>query len=275
MVGDEPRGWFPDQCGWFPWSTVSVYPAPAAGVNRDERVSRVAALFADRTAARPMRSLCSTSVAALDVSSAGLTLMSGDHSSPVCASDARAGVLDELQFALGEGPCPDAYQSRAPVFEPDLEHASAERWPQFTPPAVDSGARGVFAFPLHSGANCIGVLTLYQDSAGDLTPDQAADGPLVAEALVRSMLTIQSASGPDFLASELIDVDAHRAEVHQATGMVAVQLGIAVPDAAVRLRASAYASNRSVAALAREIVERRVRLGNDADRAGPGGVSWE
>lgn len=246
-----------------------------AGMNREERVSRVAALFADRTASIPPRSLCSTSVTALHVSSAGLTLMSGDHSSPVCASDVRAGDLDELQFALGEGPCPDAYQSRAPVYEPDLEHASAGRWPQFTPPAVDSGARGVFAFPLNSGANCIGVLTLYQDTAGDLTPDQAADGPLVAEALVRSMLTIQSASGPDSLARELIDVDAHRAEVHQATGMVAVQLGIAIPDAAVRLRACAYASDRSVAALARDIVDRRIRLVDDAPRNGSGEVPWE
>lgn len=249
--------------------------ATVAGMSREARASRVAALFADRTAAHPPRSLCNTSVTALQVSSAGLTLMSGDHSGPVCASDVRAGVLDELQFALGEGPCPDAYQSRAPVFEPDLENASAERWPQFTPPAVESGTRGVFAFPLHSGASCIGVLTLYQDTAGDLSPDQAADGPLVADALVRSMLTIQSAGGPDSLASELIDVDAHRAEVHQATGMLAVQLGIAVPDAAVRLRAFAWASDRSVADVARDIVDRRVRLADDSDRDGPGGVTWE
>jgi hypothetical protein len=235
----------------------------------DARVRRVAALFADRTVAVPTRSLCSTSAAALHVASAGLTLMNGDHSSPVCASDTLAGALDELQFALGEGPCPDAYQSRAPVFAPDLEDACAGRWPQFAPPAVDSGARGVFAFPLNSGVSCIGVLTLYQETAGDLTPDQAADGPLVAEALVRSMLTIQSSSGPDQLASELIDVEAHRSEVHQATGMVAVQLGITVSDAAVRLRAFAYASNRSVAAVARDIVERRLRLGNDATGDGP------
>lgn len=244
-------------------------------MSREARVSRVAALFADRAAARPPRSLCNTSVTALQVSSAGLTLMSGDHSSPVCASDARAGLLDELQFALGEGPCPDVYQSRSPVFEPDLENACAERWPRFAPQAIDSGTRGVFAFPLYSGANCIGVLTLYQDTVGELSPDQVTDGPLVADALVRSMLSIQSASGPDLLASELIDVDAHRAEVHQATGILAVQLGIAVPDAAVRLRAFAFSSDQSVAALARDIVDRRVRLADDADRDGPGGVPLE
>lgn len=238
--------------------------------NRDARVSRVDRRFAARTLGGPPQSLCRTSVALLEVSSAGLTLMSGRHSIPACASDARAGALEELQFALGEGPCRDAYRSRAPVFEPDLEHALPVRWPNFTPPAIDSGTRGVFAFPLHSGRNCIGVLTLYQDAAGDLTPDQVADGPLVAEALVRSMFTIQSASGLDVLARELIDVDAHRAEVHQATGMVAVQLGIAVADAAVRLRAFAFSNDRSVAAVARDIVGRRVRLGDDAGHYGFG-----
>lgn len=233
----------------------------------------MAELFARRTALRPRRSLCQASVEALHVSSAGLTLMSSHHSSPVCASDSRAGILDELQFSLGEGPCPDAYERRAPVFEPDLANAPAERWPLFIPPALESGTHGVFAFPLHSGVNCIGILTLYQDEAGDLTPDQAADGLVVADALVRSMLTLQSASGPDLLARELTDTDAHRAEVHQATGMVAVQLGIAVADAAVRLRAFAYAADRSVAAVARDVVERRMRFDENADGAAPGGVS--
>ncbi|HSM02905.1 MAG TPA: GAF and ANTAR domain-containing protein [Acidimicrobiia bacterium] len=235
------------------------------------REARVAALFADRTAVDPPRSLCSTSVTALNVSSAGLTLMSSDHSSPVCASDERAGVLDDLQFALGEGPCPDAYQTRGPIFEPDLENPSVERWPQFSPPAIHSGARGVFAFPLQSGSKCIGVLTLYQDTAGDLSADQTADGPLVADALVRSMLATQSATSHDLLAGELIDADAHRAEVHQAAGMLAVQLGISVSDAAIRLRAFAFSSDRPVAAVARDIVERRLRLADDADRRGPEG----
>ena len=153
--------WFPEPSGWCRCLTADTVPAQVAAMSREARVSRVAALFADRTAVDPPRSLCSTSATALLVSSAGLTLMSGDHSSPVCASDERAGVLDELQFALGEGPCKDAYQARAPIFEPDLENPSVERWPQFSPPAVDSGARGVFAFPLQSGSKCIGVLKLY------------------------------------------------------------------------------------------------------------------
>lgn len=228
-----------------------------------ERSSIVAAKFAEHANAVPRRSLCSTSVEVLDVSSAGLTLMSGNNSGAVCATDRRANQLDELQFLLGEGPCHDAYANRAPIFEPDLEHAEVGRWPSFTPPALKSGTRGVFAFPLHAGIRCIGVLTLYQDLPGALTSHQTADGLVVAETIARSMMTTQSSSGSGVLAGELNGVHAHRAEVHQASGMVAVQLGISVANAELRLRAYAYATNRSVVDVARDIVARRLRLEDD------------
>jgi hypothetical protein len=230
----------------------------------EDRVSRVAGAFADNANANPRQSLCTTSVEVLDVSSAGLSLMSAQHSGSVCFSDERAGQLDELQFSLGEGPCHDAYATRAPIFEPDLEHADAGRWPSFTPPALKLGARGIFAFPLNAGKSCIGVLALYQNRAGALTEDQTADGLVVADALARSMLTTQSRSESDVLVNELSGVDVHRAEVHQASGMVSVQLGISVADAALRLRAYAYATNRSVADVARDIVARRLRLDDDS-----------
>jgi GAF domain-containing protein len=199
----------------------------------------------------------------MQVSSAGVTLMSARHSGPVCFSDYRAGTLDELQFSLGEGPCPDAYASRVPVFEPDLDSADRGRWPNFTPFALELGTRGVFAFPLHAGSRCIGVLTVYQNAAGTLTRDQIADGLCVADALTESMLTLQTTEQPSLPALERTDSVAHRAEFHQASGMVAVQLGISVPDASVRIRAHAFATSRSVTILAQDIVARRIRLGND------------
>lgn len=230
-------------------------------MNHDDRTSRVAIAFA-RDAPRRRR-LCRTSAEVLDVSSLGLTLMTERHSGPVCFSDDRAGRLDELQFSLGEGPCHDSYASHEPIFEPDLMRAGAERWPHFTPPALESGTRGLFAFPLLAGSTCIGVLAIYQDVAGPLSDDQAADGPVVAEALTQSLLTMQSDSEPDALAGELSAIDGHRAEVHQASGMVAVQLSISVSDALLRLRAHAYTANRPVADVARDIVAGNLRLDDD------------
>ncbi len=232
-------------------------------MNHEDRVSRVALAFADHANGAPRRSLCSASVEILGVASAGLTIMTAQNGGSVCSSDELAGRLDELQLSLGEGPNHDAYSARAPVFEPDLEKSNSSRWPSFTPPALQMGMRGVFAFPLHAGLRCIGVLALYQNRAGALTADQTADGLLVADAVALSVLETQSRSESDTLATELSGSDIHRAEVRQASGMVSVQLGISVADAALRLRAHSYAENRSVADVARDVVARCLRLDDD------------
>ena len=54
-----------------------------------------------------------------------------------------------------------------------------------------------------------------------------------------------------------------RAEVAQATGMLMAQLGVQAPTALVRLRAHAYATGRSATDVARDIIERRLRLEPD------------
>ncbi len=54
-----------------------------------------------------------------------------------------------------------------------------------------------------------------------------------------------------------------RAEVSQATGMVMAQLGIDPAEALVRLRAHAYATDRSAIDVARDILDRRLRLEDD------------
>jgi hypothetical protein len=227
------------------------------------REVQVAAAFLRRTATVPPGRLCDACIEALQVTGAGLTLMSDHHSLPVSASDPLAGELDELQFALGEGPSPDAYTCGAPVAEPDLERARGARWPTFTPPALQIGARGVFAFPLTAGDRHIGVLTLYRDTAGHLTDEQTADSIVVADLLALAMLDRQSRGSADTLADDISGSNLHRAEVHQASGMIAVQLGIDVSEALLRIRAHAYATDETVATVAVEIVARRLRLGDE------------
>jgi AmiR/NasT family two-component response regulator len=86
---------------------------------------------------------------------------------------------------------------------------------------------------------------------------------VVADLVALSVLDYLSPTEPDSLPRELLEAGAHRAEVHQASGMVAVQLGIGVAEAGLRLRAYAYATNRSIAAVASEVVGRHLRLGSD------------
>jgi hypothetical protein len=53
-----------------------------------------------------------------------------------------------------------------------------------------------------------------------------------------------------------------RAGVHQATGMISVQLGVSLEEAFVRLRAHAFASNAALGDVAAAVVDRRLRFGH-------------
>jgi hypothetical protein len=229
----------------------------------NERAIRIGVAFGRQAGSSRSGRLCSACVDVLQVSGAGLTIMSGRNSGPVCSSSDLVGQLEDLQFALGEGPCSDAFTTGLSVSEPDLAACSASTWPQFAGLAFDLGARAVFAFPLRLDTNPIGVLTLYQDSVGPLTEEQAADSAVVATVLAHVISSIQATSTPPLLASELSDVNAHRAEVHQASGMIAIQLDTDVGTALMRMRAHAYATDQSVALVAQEIVAHRLRLGDD------------
>ncbi len=228
-----------------------------------ERTTRIAARFTPGVGTPPNASLCDRCVEILCVHGAGVSIMSGHNSGPVCSSSARVRQLEDLQFSLGEGPCHDAFTAGSLVSEPDLADSSNIRWPNYTPPALDLGACAVFALPLQMGAGIVGVLTLYQDSVGMLTDEQTADARVLACLLPAIMSDIQARAPDPLPAGVLSDPDAHRAEVHQASGMMAVQLGINVDDALARIRAHAYATNDLVARVAGEILAHRLHLGND------------
>jgi hypothetical protein len=61
--------------------------------------------------------------------------------------------------------------------------------------------------------------------------------------------------------------------VHQATGMITIQLGISLAEALLRLRAHAYASGRAVSAIAADVVDRRLRF--DGESGGAPGTTTQ
>ena len=62
------------------------------------------------------------------------------------------------------------------------------------------------------------------------------------------------------LAGGMDKVFENRAELHQAQGMVMVQMGISLTEALALMRAHAYANDADLNDLARDIVARRVSL---------------
>jgi len=205
--------------------------------------------------------LCAAAVTLLSLRGAGISLMvEGELRGSVGASDPRIAAVQELQFELGEGPCVDAWASMEPVLEPDLAAPARVRWPAFGPAGAEAGVSAVFAFPLRLGAIRIGVLVLYRDRAGGLSADELAYGLVLADLATWLILGVQSHASEDSLHEVLAGEPPHWAEVHQATGIVSVQLEVPLDEAFVRLRAHAFSAGRSLREIAREVVAHRLRL---------------
>jgi len=201
---------------------------------------------------------CVAAVAAVRVTGAWLIAGDGEAGHVMCATDEVSELLAELQLTLGEGPGPDARARGGPVLASDLgDPGSARRWPVFAPAAAQAGAAAVFVFPLQVGAIQAGVMGLYRERAGPLS------GPELGDALVfADTATLLLLDGPG---GQPAGLAVHRAEIDQATGMLTEQLGVGIAEAFIRLRAYAYAHDRRLSDLARDIVARRLRLRPDPD----------
>jgi hypothetical protein len=181
----------------------------------------------------------------------------------VWRTDGGSARLDDLQFTLGEGPGVDAAASGELVLEPDLNAVPMQRWPVFTPAALELGVRAVFAVPLQIGVIRLGVLLAHRDAPGVMDDGVLTDMLVFAAAATEALLG-PAATGPkpQWLSGQ---ISGYRAEVHQATGMISAQLEVTQAEALIRLRARAFSQRRTVADLAGDVVARRMRFDDNAD----------
>jgi len=217
---------------------------------------RFADLVAERRAQEhdPASSLCLACTDVLDLSGAGLMLVSGGRSlGCVGVSDRRTAAVEQVEYTLGEGPCIAAYRSELPVFDADLADEEVVLWPEFRRGALAVGVHAAFGFPLLVDRICIGALNLYRDESGALTDDQIDDAVVAARLASRTLLSWQAEAPPGTVAWQLERVPNHRMEVHQATGRISVQAGVSLADALDLLRAYAFARDRPISDVAADV----------------------
>jgi len=226
-----------------------------------ERRRRILELVAIKGFTGETRRLCEVCAEVTEMTGAGIMLMSGDvpHGS-VCTTNEVSALIEQLQYALGEGPCVDAVLTDRPVLEPDLAEPVAPRWLAFTDQALAAGVRAIFGFPLHAGAIRLGALNLYRDRPGPLSDEQHADALVMADVAAEAVLALQAKAPAGTLSAELEANADFQYVVHQAAGMVAAQLDTTVGLALVRLRGYAFGNNRSLTGVARDVVDRSLRF---------------
>lgn len=207
--------------------------------------------------------LCRLSRSLVEVTAAagcGVTLLTeSGQSLTIHVSHPLITKVEDLQHTLGEGPGVAAARSGAAVLVSDLCDVGVGnlgRWPTFAKEIVAMGLVAAFAYPLRVGTASVGALTLYRDHPGALSSDQASAARLTADA-------VAVAVARDGLGT--LDPEGDPMQVHQAAGMVTVQLGVSIDEALLRIRSSAYAEGTTADQLADDIVSRRRRLSKDEE----------
>ena len=210
--------------------------------------------------------VCQACADALPCDGAAMTVMSSDAGrQTVFASDEVVGLLESVQYSLGEGPSLLAFRLGKPVLVPDITAPSvAGRWPGMIADIAHLPVCSVFCFPMRFGVINVGACLLYRRAPGGLGREELA---FVLEALdltTLALLEVREGSTRESLLDRWLAVDGRsRRQVHQATGMLIAQLGVPAEQAFARLRGRAYADGRDIEQLADDIVHRRLRLEPD------------
>jgi hypothetical protein len=238
----------------------------------DERMSAVLALLGSgdpmEGAAGLDRRVAALAAAALGVDGICAGVGTGPEGAVIAwGRETVAVAVEGLEFTLGQGPSRDAVLAGVPVLVPDIDLPDPTAlWPAFAYGVAGFAVRAVFAFPLRIGAISVGVLTAHRALPGSLTAEQLADALTLADA-VTLLLVHQECTESDMAlvpgrepGPRWGQAATYRADVHQATGMISMQLEVSLAEALVRLRAHAYRHDRPVGQIALDVLARRLRF---------------
>lgn len=202
--------------------------------------------------------LCLAAVAVLEVDAAAVTLRSTAQTQDLLGiSGSWAAKLVDVQYSLGEGPGVEAFRVGAPVLIADLS-AEQDRWPMFGTAALATGVGAMFAFPLQVGGIRLGLMELFRRRPGGLPAGKLTDALLLAALAIDAIL--DDAQAAEREGQDWPHGPGSYQDVNVATGMVAAQLRISLNDAFARLRGHAFAQNRSVLQVARDVLARTISL---------------
>lgn len=209
----------------------------------------------------PASAFCVACSELLGVTGAGLAVTSRRGSLDlVGVSGDVARLVEQVETAVGEGPCMTAFRSEAPVFAPDLREESGTPWPEFRRRALIVGIRAAFGFPLRDETSCIGALNIYCALPGALTDEQITTTLLLAALMGRTVSAWRYGAELAALTSELELAPHLRDLVQRAIALVATQRAVSSEDALVLLGAYAVDRGRSMADVAADVVAGELRF---------------
>src|SRR5580704_7910995 len=162
----------------------------------------------------------------------------------VAASSEAVRLLEVFQIEGEEGPCLETIRTGQPVIEPDLRHAQ-ERWPRFTPAALQAGFTAVHALPMRLREQVLGGLNLFHDRPGPFDSADATIGLLHERSLRRA----------EVVGEQLQAALNSRVVIEQAKGKLAERRGLDMDTAFTALRRYARDNNLRLSDFAQTFID--------------------
>lgn len=205
--------------------------------------------------------VCQVAVDALPFDGASITTMTDSHhQEPVCATNEAARRITELQFELGEGPDLDAHKSGRPVHVLDLAELGEHHWPLFGHAVGGELARTLHALPLNTDGPSLGTLCFHSTTPEHLAVQDVANARRAADIATWAVLGVIAQETPQQEIDWLQDRLQLWTILHQAIGLISAQMQVKTETALTCLRAHAFACDRPLSDVARDVAMGTLRF---------------
>ena len=188
----------------------------------------------------------------------GVGLMLADQQGAlgwVTATNEAEQAFERAERDLGEGPCIDAFATTRVIWTPDLR--SDPRWPRLGPAARTNQIRGVLSAPVVLDDQPIGTCNALTYETRRWTEADVGAVSAFATMLGRLIGSITDARHKTELTSQLQFALTARVLIEQAKGVIMEREGTDAQRAFELLRRRARSSERKLADVAREVIDRR------------------
>lgn len=207
-----------------------------------------------------LQALVDKSIELFDAADAGIILANDSFELEVLASTSeRSRLIGLLQLANDQGPCLEAYATRAVVSVPDID-AETKRWPVFARQAIESGYHSVHAIPLRLRNTSLGSLNLFRETTGVLNEGDAVAAQALADVATISLLQERTLRETDVAREHLQRALDSRVVIEQAKGVISFTRGVDMDDAFRLIREHARANHLRLVDVSHSIVERELVL---------------
>lgn len=185
----------------------------------------------------------------------GITFQrSPGHQFTVASSDGEALMMDEIQYAFGDGPCLHAIRIQDEVHVADS--AADQRWPEYMEHISGFGIRSIYSVPLMLGGQAKAAMNLYAKDPSVFDEEFRRVARTYAAEASHALLLAVRVSAHAATVDDLQAVLASRTNIDLAVGIIMGQSRCSQQEAFNTLRRASSSRNVKVRVLAEEIVGR-------------------